>query len=69
MSCFCAVIYVYSFALPVLSLGLAAAVPRPAPLSGLFSVVQFPNDACTATSGLTGTCVTSTECRCCSVLY
>ena len=28
----------------------------------LFSVVKFPNDACTATSGLIGTCLTSTEC-------
>jgi len=28
----------------------------------LFSVVKFPNDACTASTGLTGTCVTSTEC-------
>jgi len=28
----------------------------------LFSVVTFPNDACTASTGLTGTCVTSTEC-------
>ena len=28
----------------------------------LFSVVKFPNDACTATNGLIGTCLTSTEC-------
>merc|ERR1719219_2096293 len=36
-----------------------AALPSPL---GLFTVVQFPNDACTATSGLTGTCVTSAQC-------
>lgn len=36
-----------------------AAVPSPL---GLFTVVQFPNEACTSESGLTGTCVTSAEC-------
>jgi len=39
--------------------GQLAAVPSPL---GLFTVVQFPNDACTATNGLTGTCVTSAQC-------
>merc|ERR1719461_1970078 len=33
----------------------------PSPI-GLFSIVQFPNDACTSASSLTGTCLTSTEC-------
>ena len=28
----------------------------------LFSVVQFKNNECTATSGLTGVCYSSTEC-------
>merc|ERR1719323_582457 len=32
----------------------------PVPL--VFSIVQFPNDACTSASSLTGTCLTSTEC-------
>ena len=41
------------------AVGLSSSAPSPI---GLFSVVQFPNDACTASSGLTGTCVTSTEC-------
>jgi len=40
-------------------LGHLSAVPSPL---GLFTVVQFPNDACTSTSGLTGTCVTSAQC-------
>ena len=35
--------------------------PAPSPI-GLFSIVQFPNDACTSASSLTGTCLTSTEC-------
>ena len=43
----------------LVSLGLASSAPSPI---GLFSVVQFPNDACTTSGGLTGTCVTSTEC-------
>merc|ERR1712214_214265 len=40
---------------------LTRAVPSPI---GLFSVVQFPNDACDTTDAtpLTGTCLTSTEC-------
>merc|ERR1712212_293376 len=44
----------------------AAAVPANSSIvkesRALFSVVKFPNDACTATSGLIGTCLTSTEC-------
>jgi len=43
----------------LVAIGLSSSAPSPI---GLFSVVQFPNDACTTTSGLTGTCVTSTEC-------
>lgn len=39
--------------------GHLGAVPSPL---GLFTVVQFPNDACTASSGLTGTCVTAAQC-------
>ena len=39
--------------------GPLAAVPSPL---GLFTVVQFPNDACTSSSGLTGTCVTAAQC-------
>lgn len=50
----------------VLFLGLVASaigVPAsPKDSRALFSVVKFPNDACTATSGLIGTCLTSTEC-------
>ena len=47
--------------------GLTRAVPSPI---GLFSVVQFPNDACDTTDAtpLTGTCLTSTECTGRSVL-
>lgn len=30
---------------------------------GIFSVVRFPNTACTGTSGLNGTCYTSEECE------
>ena len=46
---------------------LTRAVPSPI---GLFSVVQFPNDACDTTDAtpLTGTCLTSTECTGRSVL-
>ena len=53
---------------PIHFLGLAAsaaAVPTNSSLKeprALFSVVQFPNDACTASNGLIGTCLTSTEC-------
>jgi len=49
------------FALLIISglVGHLAAVPSPL---GLFTVVQFPNDACTSTSGLTGTCVTAAQC-------
>ena len=39
---------------------LTSGLPSPV---GLFSVVQFPNDACSTGSGLTGTCVTSSECN------
>ena len=45
----------------VVAIGLSSSAPSPIPI-GLFSVVQFPNDACTTSSSVTGTCVTSTEC-------
>ena len=38
---------------------LTSGLPSPV---GLFSVVQFPNDACSGVSGLTGTCLTASEC-------
>jgi len=43
--------------------GLSCSLASPSKdARALFSVVQFPNDACTASSGLIGTCLTSTEC-------
>ena len=38
---------------------LSSSLPSPV---GLFSVVQFPNLACPGDSGLTGTCLTASEC-------
>ena len=38
---------------------LSSSLPSPV---GLFSVVQFPNAACSGDSGLTGTCLTASEC-------
>lgn len=39
---------------------LCSSLPSPV---GLFSVVQFPNSACLRDSGLTGTCLTMSECE------
>ena len=43
---------------PALS-SLVSSLPSPV---GLFSVVQFPNEACNSGSGSTGTCYTASEC-------